>query len=1005
MKTTTIGKIGAITAGAAMLGTAVAGALAGAAVSNDLTSSDVSMFFNGDMSPKVQLVVGEKAQASDGAAAGKIAAVIGNLAYSSTSKTETMQADVPEETATCEASSGEVIPGEESAEGEVVLSFSSSGVVGDLEQREMNCEIYDYAGSGHKLELVNLTEGGDSGSYCDAVNFRDGNTAFIETYTPESTLQSVSWSQCSTVAGTGVEPLREEEFDNEICTICYDYCDLALNQEAHLMSEWVDIDCENLLLEYNCDDEQLELEVEQDSLSYTVFTDDLLTDDILDEDDDLVGQAYLGKILLGQEEYYVEQISDDKITIVKGESLKGITTAAPASYTTPEGDEYQIKIVGAQTLEQSGVVDVTLEVTKPDSTKVQVTSGISGTPIVGDLKVKLQRGNAATNVITGESSFTADILVWYIPSEYAFEDDEKYTEEGVKDDDGIWTLDFNAGENVLVGGLDDLEENENLTTDEELPDDVEENDHYDGGYNEAENANDTSTTYGDTPVIRALRFDLNDDVDLAVGEKIQLPFNDGAYLLSDLKFGYEGLTDENFNALDDVDTTTIEIERDSADVYNRTEEPLSRETAVTIDYIDQWGDSMSVRIDGGPYEDGDSFFANGKVYRIDDIDPTADVDDGQNEGLGWIWNLTCNGSVTLELSVKDSGDWDDVADCVLVNMTQAQVDANNMTVVSVLEDVVADVEYTHAAACITGTTLYADYADDGTDPTLQIYSDIDGDNVIDLETGGNVDTEFDGEVWFSANDGIITIDGDSDSGSEREILVTMFNDTSNDVKTFVNVTTCEETCDEYAEGDDEDGSIISLDGSVITIDSTSVEEPEDADDVDLIGTVTIVVPQEQLRPTIFFGTSSTSNESEVSITDADVGSIVNIGGVDVTVDEFGVVGSVSAGTIVGEDGEATTISCGGGTTDVTVTYDATEVKSIGYSLVVVEGKQSSGKSLVLVGGPVVNSLTKEVVKEIKEGEQLIKKAGASKLVVAGYSAADTQAAADELVSWLKANVH
>lgn len=81
MKSVSIKRIAAVAAGAAMIGAAFAGAVTPDGLGN------YAFFNNGE--PQVKLVVGSGAAASDGVAAANIAAMIGNLAY--TSKAITVQ--------------------------------------------------------------------------------------------------------------------------------------------------------------------------------------------------------------------------------------------------------------------------------------------------------------------------------------------------------------------------------------------------------------------------------------------------------------------------------------------------------------------------------------------------------------------------------------------------------------------------------------------------------------------------------------------------------------------------------------------------------------------------------------------------------------------------------------------------------------------------------------------------------------------------------------------------
>ncbi len=997
MKTTTIGRIGAIVTGAAMLGTAIASALAGAQVTvpNNL---DSGFFLDQNMNPNVQVVVGEKAQASDGAVAGQIAAIIGNMAFKTTTTTASGgTVDVEGGTTTCTPSSAECQAGE--AEGQVTLSWEAVGMVGELQQKQMDCDIYENSDG---LLMTDLDDGGDSGSFCDS------DKTSSEVYGPEDTVGTTLVGACETGAGADVTLLKSGEFANEICTVCYNYCDIALGCEPHLMSEWVNITCGYMSLGYDCDNEALVLVVEDNAIKYNVFMDDVLTKDVLDEDGDLIGQSYLGKMILGQNEYYVEDITDDSITIVCGDTGTA-TTSTPMVYTPPaegsacdaadSGQEYSIKLVGAQTIEEKGVVDVTLEVTKPDGTTEQVTSGISGTPVVGDIKVKLQKGTAASNVITGEQSFSADLLVWYVPSEYTFEDDERYTAEGVEDSDGIWELDFNGGETLYVTDVEDLEDDEELVSGVPLPDDIEENDQWDDCYDEVDEDDE------ETEIVRYLEFSLQreDDTELPEGEMIQLPFNDGLYLLSDLQFGYMGLMNEDFLPDDLVDTTTINIDVSDIKVRNNTDEDEALYREVTVDFVDQWGDMMDdVRIDEGPYQEGDLFFDCNTVYRVDSIEYSEDRDE-----------------VVVEYSAKEGAEWTeyekesdaDAGEACNISTANAEGTYENVTVNSQVQDETVNfTEGWHTTSCGSSTSDWiVRNLSETNENEWELWVDRDADQDMELantcgdsccaSSGGRVSTEFKNDVWFCAYGDTIILDGATDTGGEDEVEINLADTTS--------ITLNEEGCSacSYDDGDcedfgnEEDGSLISLSGAQITTDTSEIEEPEDSgEDTDVLSQVTLVVPEDELRPTIFFGVQSTLNTSSITITEADEGSVVNIGGVDVTVEDFG-VSVTGGGLVVGEEVE---VSCPGQTvTCPDVTVETKAPADLKYKLVVVEGSQTA-TNLVLIGGPSVNSLTKGIVSvdELCPNNEVIKLSG-SKLVVAGCEAADTASAAEALQTWLK----
>ncbi len=90
MKTLNAKKIGAVAAGAALFGLGLAFA-SPAAFANTITFQNVTVISNSGQ-PVVQIVVGSQAKISDGIAAANIAAAIGNLAYTSVPVTATVNA-------------------------------------------------------------------------------------------------------------------------------------------------------------------------------------------------------------------------------------------------------------------------------------------------------------------------------------------------------------------------------------------------------------------------------------------------------------------------------------------------------------------------------------------------------------------------------------------------------------------------------------------------------------------------------------------------------------------------------------------------------------------------------------------------------------------------------------------------------------------------------------------------------------------------------------------------
>jgi hypothetical protein len=333
---------------------------------------------------------------------------------------------------------------------------------------------------------------------------------------------------------------------------------------------------------------------------------------------------------------------------------------------------------------------------------------------------------------------------------------------------------------------------------------------------------------------------------------------------------------------------------------------------------------------------------------------------------------------------------------------------------------------------------------DSDDDDAQLYIDIDedgGGTEIDLvgDVATDVDTEFDNDVAWRAvkdsrNEGDwVVIDGVDDSGAEDRVFIQLDDDEMGNKNNITNTSwaqamveieytdvdtgspkncTLGNDCDNYQIGD-KSGMLMGLSGQTVEIDGEDdVDEPTDIPDVlpyqydeeesETIEMVTLVIPENEMRPTVFFGLEDDQNTSSVTITDAQVNTEVIIGGIDVMVEEFGVTGSVTGGEVIG--GEPVTVQCD----PVTVTCDAVEytttsMNPVGYKLVVVEGGQSKS-NLVLIGGPSVNSMTKDLTTVDELCSAAAVKMVGNKLLVAGCEAADTASAANALMDWLRANV-
>jgi len=74
-------------------------------------------------------------------------------------------------------------------------------------------------------------------------------------------------------------------------------------------------------------------------------------------------------------------------------------------------------------------------------------------------------------------------------------------------------------------------------------------------------------------------------------------------------------------------------------------------------------------------------------------------------------------------------------------------------------------------------------------------------------------------------------------------------------------------------------------------------------------------------------------------------------------------------------------------------------------LVVTDAQAAGYANLIVVGGPIVNTVAKDALGDgsITAATEAMVKVVGTKIVVAGYTAADTQAAANALIKWLADN--
>ncbi len=129
---------------------------------------------------------------------------------------------------------------------------------------------------------------------------------------------------------------------------------------------------------------------------------------------------------------------------------------------------------------------------------------------------------------------------------------------------------------------------------------------------------------------------------------------------------------------------------------------------------------------------------------------------------------------------------------------------------------------------------------------------------------------------------------------------------------------------------------------------------------------------------------------------AEGSTILSDGGYKVTLDKIS-CGAVSGADMTGADG----LSC---SSDKAYVVQALDTSTAPLVVTDTSGMASGTETMILVGGPLVNQLTAQVpgFATMNAGDAYVKVVG-DKVVVAGYTADDTTAAANELISWLSTN--
>jgi hypothetical protein len=753
---------------------------------------------------------------------------------------------------------------------------------------------------------------------------------------------------CDTQERSEAGVLKEAEYTNIHCLFCQTLCLTSLENPSHEMKESISVDYSGMQwFEEGLgkdDSEKLVLKIDSKKVTYAVEAGEIpMSAKITDSSADEVDFEWRGKMILFGEEYYVKDIKgNDKIYLAKGAILDDISSEG----YTAEYMGYKFKIDHLIYSAEYQVAGILLDVEKPDGTVVQTQVSKMANGIVDDIEISGVYAEEADQVAT------ASILVYDTTTNVLLEDGKDMELGGeVKK---YWRVDFatRAGAPFAAGANDVTE--------------------YDGM---------TGT------VLENMTIQYRHSIELEEGESLNFP--------STYKLTFDGFRSTDFRTIpvSGEGEGNVKIEKDGNYMLL---------FSFTDDGGNRWDD---IRMDQGPFSKGDRFVLGGKVFEYDDSEERPD-------------------SVTMRVTFKD-----------LVDGGKESFDL---------------IAVTTPTTFYLNTTAFEEAAEN--DDRLKIEPDavdVDSDVFIGTETlsGSSVPVLYDaGDIYFVMSAGA-TINATARNASAladstvgvwatQVGVIQKFELNGNDLSVQVVNEDGSTDMNDYnrlADTDYDDTLILvtNKDGEKVVIDmydrnyndsidvyydqslaadldsmpwnastgaptirlrrdtDTLLILPESGTRVNIdwgadyrIDGVEILHPQESVAATTFIGTSEESTVLESMITEADVGSTKTAGCCTFTVEEFGVSGGAKA------------------------TVTETSVKDVPSNLVVPEISADTSKNLVIVGGPAVNGMTTVTAEQIAAASQkyIVKKDG-KKLIVAGWTAADTVDAGNALIDWLKANVH
>ncbi|MFN3527622.1 MAG: S-layer protein [Candidatus Altarchaeaceae archaeon] len=726
---------------------------------------------------------------------------------------------------------------------------------------------------------------------------------------------------------------KKGEYCNEICYLCYNRGQEEIKHPSHNMEERFIVD--GKLIKYfedglGCDSkpESLKMHVDCGALRYEVDLGGIPTSSIKDNDGNLIDSAYRGKILfMGSDEYFVEDLARNYIVMAKGEKLK-ISDVGYTEPTLPELAGYKIKL---KNIIQAGGKNagIVVEIVKPDGTSItgQATR-VANLRLPKDAnghQLELQAMNAMGS--PGQPGMDADVIVYDLSTQLRLESGKKIND--------LWRVNIEAKTCDKVG----------------IPD-------YTGNADKKYCLTKLTLTQEDARTLN-------------VGDSINFPTGSVG---DSVKFTFEGYKDTDFKDIvcsggdDQIKITTNDNYKVLLSFTNSDKKKFE-----------------NVRLDEGPYNEGDLFLIGNTVYKF------KGTEDVKNS----------NGSID-ESKIKIL-----LTDMTGANDIEAIFEKDNNGFPGFVYKTF-DGKAKSDPACPTCTTMKLDnpFGINGVTGYFKggkLWTDRNNDRNISLNDIYLTDFETDtcgASLTVVRENGI---DINNDGNTDDEILVfkgcggdetyidlydrNHTNDESRDFKTSVKIKG-EEITNVVCNNSQCCYNITQVDfvGQLKCKEDTVLYSARGADkftatygDKNQLKSVTICHPKKEAYITYFLGKEKKESEINATITQDDVGKLKRAACCEFIVKTFGLTGGAGCNM---------------------------KVNAIG-NIVVTDTAADTSKNLIVVGGPSVNTLATDVTKDEiynDPDKYVIKKVG-NKLIVAGWEADDTLAATNKVVEWLKNNVH